>query len=313
LIFNRILSKRYDVYGQHRRSISSQPSSYNVKLNLLILCHSTAVEEQMLEKQARNAKRRPADEVLDTDDADSEYEEDEYGNKCSTYTQIEIYSNDRVITLKKLVEARFGIALDDQILVYKDKIIKNDLKQLCALNVRQFARIHIFDKRDLKADQDEMDLLSKANIYGIYQNCNKTNVVNAENPRAANVASSSTDAPKIIKTRPPPMPPVQSNSQQKEAASAAAAYTQQTNGIRRKYSTIDRSFDRESSYRRQVREESKPYMPSARDTVDFYNRSGASNAFPQRADSVRYQYQPVYSHYGKYNNFAEESLSYRKY
>jgi hypothetical protein len=282
----------------------------------------------MLRNEANKAKRRPAGghETVDTDD-NSEYEEDEYGNKCSTYTQIEIYSNDRVITLKKLVESRFGIGLDDQILVYKDKVIKSDLKQLAALNVRQFARVHVFDKRDLKTDQDEMDLLSRANLYGIYQNCNKTAGLNADNAASAsgssNAPTTSADASKIIKTRPPPMPPILQSGGSR-AATADRSYNESTgtrdhqsnnnNTVRRKYSTLDRTYDRESgsisSYRRPgTREETKKsYMPNARDTVDFYNRGGY--ALPQRADSVRYQYQQQQQ---QYNNFADESLSYRKY
>jgi hypothetical protein len=67
--------------------------------------------------------------------------------------------------LKKLIESKFGIACKDQILVYKDRILKNDLQQLCHYQIRQFSRVHVFDARDIKANSDDLD----CDLYGIYQ------------------------------------------------------------------------------------------------------------------------------------------------
>ena len=67
--------------------------------------------------------------------------------------------------MKKLIESKFGIACKDQILVYKDRILKNDLQQLCHYQIRQFSRVHVFDARDIKANSDDLD----CDLYGIYQ------------------------------------------------------------------------------------------------------------------------------------------------
>ena len=93
-----------------------------------------------------------------TDDPNfaEEVYEDEHG-KCSTFCKIGILATDRLITLKKIVEKKFGILCDDQIIVYKDKILKNDLKTLQNYHLKQFSRIHIFDERDLKDNVYELD------------------------------------------------------------------------------------------------------------------------------------------------------------
>lgn len=91
--------------------------------------------------------------------------EDEFGN-CRTFQKISISENDRVITLKRIIEKKFGIFTKDQILVYKDQILRNDLRPLNYYGLRQFSRIHIFDERDIKDSNDEED------IYGIYQDTN---------------------------------------------------------------------------------------------------------------------------------------------
>jgi hypothetical protein len=82
---------------------------------------------------------------------------------CKTFSKIIISVNDRVISLKKIVETKFGISCKDQILVYKDKILKSDLKSLNSFNIRQYSRIHIFDERDIKANANDIgdDLYGK--------------------------------------------------------------------------------------------------------------------------------------------------------
>lgn len=224
-------------------SISSGSTYFpNFKLNLIVLCHSAAVEEKMLEQKKRKLKRMnkrnashddeadsstdeedsfgPLDDLDDEEDDLDEYEEDEFGNKCQTYTQLDIMSNDRIITLKKLIQKKFSLDMNDQILVYKDKIIRNDLRQLFACGItRQYSRVHVFDKRDIKSDQDEADLLSKANCYGIYQTCaaaNKASIINS--------GADTEQTKQLQPTRPAPPPP---------SAQSTSSYRQT-----RKYSTM---------------------------------------------------------------------------
>lgn len=122
------------------------------RLKLTLLCHSSAVEEAQEKDLDKNKQ------VL----------EDEFGN-CKTFQKISISENDRVITLKRIVEKKFGIFTKDQILVYKDQILRNDLRPLNYYGLRQFSRIHVFDERDIKDSNDEED------IYGIYQDTNLIN------------------------------------------------------------------------------------------------------------------------------------------
>ena len=103
--------------------------------------------------------------------------EDEYG-KCTTFSKINIPTSDRVITLKKIVETKFGILCNDQILVYKDNVLKNDLKPLHHYRLRQFSRIHIFDQRDIK------DNASDDELFGIYQDANMSQSAEISLPNA---------------------------------------------------------------------------------------------------------------------------------
>ena len=118
------------------------------KLKLVLLCHSSIVELNQKKKNSNG----------------NEVYEDEHG-KCKTFSKIAISMNDRVISLKKIVENKFGISCKDQILVYKDQILKSDLKLLHSFNIRQYSRIHIFDERDVKENAIDIE----EDIYGIYQ------------------------------------------------------------------------------------------------------------------------------------------------
>lgn len=135
--------------------LKSMPSQDNTKLKLVLLCHSSIVEAQ----QERNTE-----EI----DQSREVYEDEFG-KCFTFSKISISMYDRVITLKKIIETKFDISTKDQILVYKDTILKNDLRSLHTYNLRQYSRIHIFDERDLKENVTDID---DDDLYGIYQELN---------------------------------------------------------------------------------------------------------------------------------------------
>lgn len=135
-------ARRHDIYSDH-------PDSELPRLKITLLCHSSAVEE----------KKGNSDDVF----------EDEFG-KCKTFQKISISVFDRVITLKKIVEKKFGILTKDQILVYKDQILKSDLKPLSHYGLKQFSDVHIFDERDIKDSNDEEDL------YGIYQDTNQINL-----------------------------------------------------------------------------------------------------------------------------------------
>ena len=119
------------------------------KLKLILLCHSAQIEQNSTTEYSSKSKN----DLSENENSDSlrqpEIYEDEFG-KCSTYSKISISANDRLIILKKIVEKKFGINLEDQIIVYKDKILKNDLKLLSSFHLRQYSRIHIFDERDLK-------------------------------------------------------------------------------------------------------------------------------------------------------------------
>ena len=115
------------------------------------MCHSATVEESKINLSN--------DEELNTDESlrqKEEIYEDEFEN-CSTFCKISISSSDRLITLKKIVEKKFGISFDDQIIVYKDKILKYDLKTLQNYHFKQYSRIHIFDERDLKENVYELE------------------------------------------------------------------------------------------------------------------------------------------------------------
>lgn len=147
---------------QYQQIPASHIQQQPTKLKLILLCHSSAVETS-LEEGGSHASSRDNDDD-EENDGDKEIYQDEYG-KCSTFSKINISASDRVITLKKLIENRFGIACDDQILVYKDKILNSDLKLLSHYKLRQFARIHIFDERDIKeSDGNEDD-----SMFGVYQ------------------------------------------------------------------------------------------------------------------------------------------------
>ena len=93
----------------------------------------------------------------------SEIENNSPNSKTST--KISVYSNDRVITLKKIVEKKFGIACNNQIMVHEDRIMKGDLKFLNDFNLNQFDKIHIFDERDLEENIEEIE----DGFYGVYQ------------------------------------------------------------------------------------------------------------------------------------------------
>ena len=119
------------------------------KLKLILLCHSAQIEQNNTSQYSSKSKNDLSENENSDSPRQPEIYEDEFG-KCSTYSKISISANDRLITLKKIVEKKFGINLEDQIIVYKDKILKNDLKILSSFHLRQYSRIHIFDERDLK-------------------------------------------------------------------------------------------------------------------------------------------------------------------
>ncbi len=86
----------------------------------------------------------------------NEIYEDEYG-KCKTFSKIGVRFDDRIEKIKKIVQEKFRIPYDEQLLVYKDKILKHDYKQLKAYHIRNYSRIHVFDKRDVKENLDDID------------------------------------------------------------------------------------------------------------------------------------------------------------
>ena len=144
-----------NLYGHSEKlDLYPEPKMFmNDTLKLVLLCHSAEIEARMRVDQTQK-ERKQYYEVY----------EDEHG-ECTTFSKICISGNDRLITLKKIVEKKFGIACSHQIIVYKDKIMKNDLKFLYEFNLKQHARIHIFDERDLDENMNEI----RDDMYGVYQ------------------------------------------------------------------------------------------------------------------------------------------------
>lgn len=82
--------------------------------------------------------------------------EDEYG-KCKTFSKIGVKYEDRIEKIKNIIQEKFNIPYEEQLLVYKDKILKSDNKTLKHYHVRNYGRIHVFDKRDVKENLNEFD------------------------------------------------------------------------------------------------------------------------------------------------------------
>ena len=72
--------------------------------------------------------------------------------------KISVQITDCIEKLKKIVEKVFGIPCSEQLLVYKDKMLRTDSKQMYQYRLRNNSRIHIFDKRDVKENINELDL-----------------------------------------------------------------------------------------------------------------------------------------------------------
>jgi len=144
--FNCIL--RSELSERVLRSELSEREPEEDCLKLLLLVHSSEIENSLKNKKSFR----------------QELFEDEHG-KCSTFTKINIFANDRVNTLKKIVEKKFGIACNNQILVHEDRIMNNDAKFLYDFKLRQLDKIHVFDERDLEENIDEIE----NELYGVYE------------------------------------------------------------------------------------------------------------------------------------------------
>jgi len=135
-------------------------------IKLLLLVHSSEIENSNKYKKSFR----------------QELFEDEHG-KCSTFFKIKIFSDDRVNTLKKIVERKFGISCRNQVLVHEDRIMNNDSKFLFDFKLRQLDKIHIFDNRDIEDNIDEIE----DELYGVYQefsNISDNSIVINKNFRA---------------------------------------------------------------------------------------------------------------------------------
>ena len=104
-----------------------QPQPTSNKVKLILLCHSSAVEAmaEKINSEKQSDMQQSITSAVGINGGKYEVYEDEYG-KCTTFSKINIPTSDRVITLKKIVETKFGISSNDQILVYKDNVLKND-------------------------------------------------------------------------------------------------------------------------------------------------------------------------------------------
>ena len=103
-----------------------------------------------------NLTRKKKTDSRSTKKKQNEIYEDEYG-KCKTFSKIGVRYTDHIEKIKKIVEQKFQIPYFEQLLVYKDKILKYDHKQLRAYHLRNYSRIHVFDKRDVKENLDDID------------------------------------------------------------------------------------------------------------------------------------------------------------
>ena len=116
---------------------------YSSELKLILLCHSSALETETDGEEYALIK----DEIFC----------DEYGT-CSKFVKISVQITDSIEKLKKIVEKVFGIPYSEQLLVYKDKMLRSESKQMYQYRLRNQSRIHIFDKRDVKENINELDL-----------------------------------------------------------------------------------------------------------------------------------------------------------
>lgn len=147
-------------------------------LKLILLCHSSALdtlselntgnyssEEHNYDRidnnssssvDSPNAPSRKKEHQRSMKTKQNEIYEDEYG-KCKTFSKIGVRYTDHIEKIKNIVQQKFQIPYCEQLLVYKDKILKHDHKQLKAYHVRNYSRIHVFDKRDVKENLDDID------------------------------------------------------------------------------------------------------------------------------------------------------------
>jgi len=184
---------------------------------------------------------------------------------------------DRVITLKKIVETKYGISTRHQILVYKDKILKIDLKTLSAYNVRQFSRIHVFDARDLKENVNEME----ENMYGIYQDAELFEQVNSNSS-----SNSSLEFKEINTPRKNAMPSLRSQNSSPAYEFSSTSQTELTyEPYVEKTPSVERSR-RKKNYRTTAVDSSVRYKQQADDYTNTYrplnsrtlNRRGSISA-----------------------------------
>ena len=142
-------------------------------MKLILLCHSSALEASSEKNTNGSSSDEHNYDRIDNNSSSSiessnenerkpknknknEIYEDEYG-KCKTFSKIGVRCTDHIEKIKNIVEQKFEIPYDEQLLVYKDKILNHDHKQLKAYHIRNYGRIHVFDKRDVKENLDDID------------------------------------------------------------------------------------------------------------------------------------------------------------
>jgi hypothetical protein len=232
-------------------------NSDNLKLTLL--CHSSAVELRH--------------ETIRNDLDQNAIIQDEFG-KCKTFSKVAVSMFDRVITLKKIVEAKYGISTKHQILVYKDNILKSDLKTLNAYNVRQFSRIHVFDARDLKENVNEVE----ENLYGIYQDAELFEQANLNSSSDSSLEFKEIDSPRknvISSLRSQNSSPACEFSSTSQTEFSYEPYVENTACMersRRKKNYRTAAVDSSARFYKQADEYSDTYRPLNRRTL---NRRGS--------------------------------------
>lgn len=133
-------------YKNKEKYAAELGARHDEKMKLLLVCYSSEIENN-----AAIVKKPMIKEI----------DEDEY-RKCSAYLKASAYSSDRVFELKKMVEKKFGLSVNNQVMVYQDNIIKDDAKHVFSYHMAHMDKIHVFDERDFDESIQELE----SAIYG---------------------------------------------------------------------------------------------------------------------------------------------------
>lgn len=140
------LDDHQSFYKNEEKYATELGARQDEKMKLLLVCYSSEIENNAA------IVKKPIIKEID---------EDEY-RKCSAYLKASAYSSDRVFELKKMVEKKFGLSVNNQVMVYQDNIIKDDTKHVFSYHMAHMHKIHVFDERDFDESIQELE----SAIYG---------------------------------------------------------------------------------------------------------------------------------------------------